>query len=143
MADQEISADLKRCDNWELRLSKTVEERLYEPFAWGSNDCVMFSADCLEAMTGVDPVSDLRGQWADSKQALRVITRLGGLPAAVKACGLEEVPPLFAKRGDLVLHRRDGTDALAICLGNQLAGPSESGLLFFGLECGVRAWRVG
>lgn len=143
MADQEISADLKRCDNWELRLSKTVEERLYEPFVWGSNDCVMFAADCLEAMTGVALVLHLQCTWDSECEAIRAIVKVGGLAVAIERIGLTEVPPLFAQRGDLVLHRRDGTDALAICLGNQLAGPSESGLLFFGLECGVRAWRVG
>lgn len=143
MADQEVSAGMKRLPDWELRLSDLVGQRLAEPFVWGVNDCVLFAADGIAAMTGIDPVADLRGQWASRGEAVRVIARLGGLPAAVAALGLEPVAPLFAQRGDLVLHRRDGTDALALCLGNQLAGPSDSGLLFFGLENGVQAWRVG
>ena len=143
MAEQAISGNLKRLADWEGRLAGLVAQRIDQPFAWGVNDCVLFAADCIGVMTGIDPVFDLRGQWADRKQALRVITRLGGLPAAVKARGFEEVQPLFAQRGDLVLHRRDRSDALAICLGSNLAGPSKSGLLFFGLESGVRAWRVG
>ena len=143
MADQEIPADLKRCSNWELRLSETIADRLHQPFAWGSNDCVMFAADCLEAMTGVALVFHLQCTWETQGEAIRVIAKLGGIGATVERMGLIEVPPLCAQRGDLVLHRRSGNDALAICLGDKLTGPSDSGLLFFGLQNGVRAWRVG
>lgn len=143
MADQEISAGLTRLPDWESRLSELVAERLSEPFVWGVNDCVLFAADCVLAMTGHDPVADVRGLWGSQGQARRVITRLGGLQAGVEALGLKAISPLYAQRGDLVLHRRDGADAMAICLGPHLAGPSDSGLLFFGLECGVQAWRVG
>lgn len=142
MAEQEISKGLKRCRDWELRLATLVSQRLCAPFAWGTNDCVLFAADCIHAMTGVDPVAEHRGQWHDQSSAVRAIVRMGGLEAASETMGWQSVPPLFAQRGDLVLHRRDGTDALAICLGEHLAGPSESGLLFFGLENGVKAWRV-
>lgn len=143
MADQEVSAGMRRLPDWEQHLSDLVGQRLSTPFAWGSNDCVLFAADGIAAMTGVDPAGSLRGQWAGRGEAVRVIARLGGLAAAVDTLGMDPIGPLFAQRGDLVLHRRDGTDALALCLGNQLAGPSDSGLLFFGLENGVQAWRVG
>lgn len=143
MADQEIPTGLIRLPDWEQRLSDFVVERLAEPFAWGSNDCVLFAADAVCAMTGTDPVAHVRGQWDSQLSAARAIARMGGLQAAADALGLEPIPPLYAQRGDVVLHRRDGIEAIAICLGNNLAGPSESGLLFFGLENGVRAWRVG
>lgn len=143
MADKAFPADLKRLADWEDRLASLIAQRIDQPFVWGVNDCALFAADCIEAMTGVDLAPDLRGQWQDQRQALRVIAGLGGLAAAVEVLGLVESSPLFAQRGDLVLHRRDGSDALAICLGSNLAGPSESGLLFFGLESGGRAWRVG
>ena len=143
MVDQEIPADLKRSENWELRLSKTVEAHLHEPFCWGSNDCVMFAADCIEAMTGVALVHHVQCTWANQSEAVRAIAKLGGIAAAVDCMGFVEVPALCAQRGDLVLHRRDGNDALAICLGDKLSGPSDSGHLFFELENGVRAWRVG
>lgn len=143
MAEQEIPAGLRRCSDWEQRLAAIVAERLCTPFQWGVNDCVLFAADCVCAMTGSDPVAAHRGQWHDQSTAVRAIVRMGGLEAASETMGWQSVPPLFAQRGDLVLHRRDGTDALAICLGDKLAGPSESGLLFFGLENGVKAWRIG
>ena len=143
MADKAFPADLKRLPDWEQSLASLIAQRIDQPFAWGINDCVLFAADCIEAMTGVDLASDLRGQWQDQRQALRVIAKQGSLAAAVDCIGFAHAPPLCAQRGDLVLHRRDGNDALAICLGDKLTGPSESGLLFFGLENGVRAWRVG
>ena len=143
MAEQAISADLKRLSDWEDRLAGLIALRIDQPFAWGANDCALFAADCIKAMTGVDPAVSVRGQWSSQGEAVRVIAKQGGLGQFVSRLGLAEVPPLFAQRGDLVLHRRDGSDALAICLGSNLAGPSESGLLFFGLESGGRAWRVG
>lgn len=142
MAKQTISAAVARLTDWETRLTALVAERLQMPFAWGAHDCVLFAADCIQAVTGVDPVADLRGQWHDQSSAVRSIARLGGLQTAVtQRMGLP-VGALYAQRGDLVLHCRDGTEALAVCLGEHLAGPSESGLLFFGLENGVKAWRV-
>ena len=129
--------------DWEIRLSALVAERIDEPFVWGANDCALFAADCIEAMTGIDPAGSVRGQWGCEGEAVRVIAKQGGLGAYVARLGLSEVPPLCAQRGDLVLHRRDGCDALAICLGDKLVGPSDSGLLFFGLGNGERAWRVG
>ena len=143
MADQEISTNLKRSEDWESQLSQTVADHLHQPFAWGSNDCVMFAAACVEAMTGVSLVRHLHCTWASQSEAIRAIAKLGGITVVVDCLGLVAVPPLCAQRGDLVLHRRDGNDALAICLGDKLAGPSDSGLLFFGLENGVKAWRVG
>lgn len=142
MAEQTIPAGLTRVPDWELRLSELVTQRLGAPFTWGENDCVLFAADCIEAMTGIDPAAQWRGQWASQGEAVRAIARAGGLQAAVSALALAEVPRLFAQRGDLVLHRREGTDALAICVGGQLAAPSETGLLFFGLDQGVMAWRI-
>ncbi len=142
MAEQTIPAAIARLPDWEARLSLLVQERLGAPFAWGGNDCVLFAADCVAAMTGIDPAAQLRGQWASQSEAVRMIARAGGLAEAVRALGLVEVPPLFAQRGDLVLHRREGADALAICAGSALAAPSATGLLFFGLEQGVTAWRI-
>lgn len=41
------------------------------PFAWGSNDCRLFAADAVQAMTGVDHAAELRMRDR----------RRGGLPA--------------------------------------------------------------
>ena len=142
MADQAIPAAVKRVPDWEMRLAALVTERLQTPFEWGMNDCVLFAADCIHAMTGADPVAALRRQWADQVEAVRSIARLGGLQSAVTQRMGQPTGPLYAQRGDLVLHCRDGTESLAICLGEHLTGPSDSGLLFFGLEHGVHAWRV-
>ncbi|OOH86251.1 DUF6950 family protein [Comamonas kerstersii] len=131
-----------RLFDWEQRLGDLVAQRLSQPFVWGVNDCVLFAADCVHAVTGVDPVPDLRGQWSDPGSAARAIVRAGGLEAAVQSRGFQQVAALFAQRGDVVLHRREGVDALAVCVGASLAAPSEAGLMFFGLEHGVVAWRV-
>lgn len=132
-----------RLMDWESRLAALVQARLRAPFIWGAHDCVLFAADCIEAMTGGDPVADLRGQWDDRSSAVRAIARAGGLAGAIALRGFVPAPgPLFAQRGDLVLHHRDGADALAICTGPSLAAPSDVGLLFLGLEHGVIAWRV-
>lgn len=137
-----MPAPAVRLPDWEQRLGDFVAQRLSQPFAWGVNDCVLFAADAVQAVTGVDPLPDWRGQWDDMTSAMRAIVRAGGLEAAVQSRGLQQVPPLFAQRGDVVMHRRDGADALAVCVGGSLAAPSEAGLLFFGLEHGVAAWRV-
>jgi hypothetical protein len=90
---------------------------------WGANDCALFAADAIEAMTGVDIAADFRGKYHDEASALALIHSItGGSTVADAAAycaaqhGLVEwtqpdpgtpgsrLPaPLLARRGDLVV----------------------------------------
>ena len=49
-----------------------IAERRLMPFARGTNDCCMFAADAVLAMTGRDLAADWRGTYSDDRGALHV-----------------------------------------------------------------------
>jgi hypothetical protein len=142
---------MTRAHDWEIRLSEFLVENQDKPFVWNENDCCTFACNAALAMTGVDLAADFRGRYDSDLSAARVIiafTSGGDLEdLAVKVAqqfGLEEVAPLFARRGDIVLvpeETPNGRKALAIVGmdGWSLVGP---GPRRYELKDALRAWRV-
>lgn len=66
------------------RLRELVIERAAMPFAWGYRDCCLWAADAVLAVTGTDPVADIRGTYFSAKQAARVMRDHGGLETMLR-----------------------------------------------------------
>lgn len=123
-----------RPEDWERRLLDFVEARRTVPFVWGTNDCALFAADWVAALTGEDPAAWFRGRYTTEGGAARALLawckgqgldlRLAGSAGERFTARLEAVAtdilgaplntPLLAQRGDVV--SRDGDDGLG-CLG--------------------------
>lgn len=58
---------------WEKRLETFIRSRADIPFAWGSNDCVSFTADCIKEMTRQDVIAWGRGKYKNKAEALEVL----------------------------------------------------------------------
>jgi hypothetical protein len=130
-----------RVREWQSRLAAVVSERMTAPFEWGRNDCCLFAADCVKAMTGRDPAADARG-YTDEREAARIIKKLGGLGAiAATRAGGPEIAPMLARIGDVV-YGTLGRDCLGICTGETWHAPGEHGLLAAPMSTVKRAWRV-
>ena len=136
---------MQRLTDWPDRLYTRIEAAKMRPFSWGRNDCALFAADCVLALTGVDPVAELRGRYACAFGAARALKRFcgGGLEDAVPIIAgridAREVMPAFARRGDVGLVDNDGRPALAVFLGARLAAPHfQKGLAML-----PRAWAIG
>lgn len=137
----------KRLPTWQHELDALVLERRLLPFTWGANDCVTFAAEAVRRMTGEQLAPVATGAWSSARQAYRALQAYGGLAAAVRSTGLQEVGPRFARRGDVVLLRPPGRvrsmrGALGVCLGERIAAPGVSGLVMARLGEGVTAWRI-
>lgn len=136
---------LTRREDWPSRLAAALEEARDKPFAWGSHDCGLFAADCVLAMTDVDPAAAYRGQYADeagARDALRLLSG-GGLRAAwTKALGPAMNNVRMAKRGDVVLVEVGGVEATGIVVGSRVACLSEAGLTMVPAHRIVAAWAV-
>lgn len=95
-------------------------------FRWGSRDCATLAADHVRALTGSDPMADLRGLYADARSAARLIAAEGGLVAAVgRRIGWPEAAPDAAEVA--VLDARPAP-ALAIRQGAFWALPARDGV---------------
>jgi hypothetical protein len=133
---------MPRLHDWQTRFAEFARARRNEPFAWGSNDCCLFAADCVEAITGEDPAKDLRG-YTTALQAARIVKAHGGMAQFVTARIGVEIPPLMANVGDLVLVVVNGHDTLTVCNGSNVIGPGPSGMMCCGMGLAKAAWRVG
>ena len=136
-------SQLVRLPDWQTRLEAFVRQRQHLPFAWGSNDCCLFAADAVLAITGHDLAPGLRGAYSTPQQGLRRVAARGGVQAiACKALGAA-TGPLRARVGDIVLVQIDGQDALGLCNGTSVLGPSAAGIVAMGMGSALAAWKVG
>jgi hypothetical protein len=126
---------------WRVALDSFIAERMQKPFAWGSNDCCIFAADAVLAMTGVNHATGLRGSYDGALQAARVVSELGGLSAIASRAG-PECHPLCAGPGDVGLVTNEGRELLAVCDGAHWLAPTSEGLAAMPFESARAAWRA-
>lgn len=150
---------IKRTQHWLTREFDTfLRESKNKPFTWGSNDCCLFAANGIEAITGVNIADDFRGKYTDETSAFALIkTITDGTTVAdaaaycAKKHGLTEWTdktgkplPLMAKRGDLVVVSNAGTliAGLVDQSGRYVAAMSETGIIRLSIKSVQRAWHV-
>jgi hypothetical protein len=149
---------LTRKEHWDTRaFHDFLQARAKLPFAWGTNDCALFAADAVLAITGTDIAADFRGKYTDEASAfalIKTVTARGTDPAtavgdAAEWCAnhaglIERVYPLMAQRGDLVVMENGGqTIAGVIHLnGRHAISVSEAGLVRLSIRSVTRAWAV-
>lgn len=138
-----------RRDGWERRLAVYLAAAEAREFGWGSFDCCLFAAGCVNAVTGVDPAAGHRGKYRSAAQATRLMQRAGGLAKLVdQLCtrvGMAPCAPSFARRGDVVLlEAQDASPAaVGICMGAVALAPQEPrGLTAVTMARAVRAWHI-
>lgn len=140
--------DLARVADWPERLIETIDRHQAHAFAWGEWDCATLFAECVLAVTGTDPLDGLRPSWTWRSRAgaLRAI-KLAGFPDMVTltASLFPEVPPLLARRGDLVfMEVASPVTSPAICTGSELhTRDIELGWVVVSMSLAKRAFRVG
>ena len=129
-----------RYHNWPLRFDEFVKSRKHMPFQWGVNDCSLFAADCILALTGVDHAGQGLRTYSSAKQAYRLLQGLGGLHGVATLALGNPLPIKLAQIGDVVLCKSNTHDMLAICNGRLAIAPGPSGIENVAL--GSLCWRV-
>lgn len=121
---------MKRLPDWPERLIEFIEARRVRAFSYGENDCGLFAADAIYAITGVDLAESWRG-YASAQGAARKVKKSGGMRGIAAAAGLDERHAGFAQRGDLVLADVEGRETFGIVVGDgNWCGPGADGLVF-------------
>jgi hypothetical protein len=143
-----------RLDGWETRLIDLIAARRTTPFAYGAQDCALWPADAVLALTGRDMAAPYRGTYDDARGALRLIVEHGGLAALCEAM-LDRAGILwqrldnirFAQRGDIVILAvagdETGRDAGGVVWLHHVYTPGPRGLDRFPLVSALRGWRIG
>ena len=137
-----------RLADWRLRLDALLHERLAAPFAWGTNDCAIFCADAVLALTGRDPLPAALRRHRSALQAQRALGRRGGLEQLVHATLGVPVDLAALMDGDVVLvdparAGRDGARALGLWDYGLALGPGTTGLAALPAATVVHGWRIG
>jgi hypothetical protein len=148
---------MERKNFWDTReLERFLLARAPMPFKWGSNDCALFVADAVLAMTGVDIAADFRG-YVDEPGAFQAIRAVIDAPAgsrvtvehAVIYCahkyGFAELEaPLYAQRGDICTLEESGRIILALVHpnGREIVTAGELEAKRFPITQIRRAWHV-
>jgi hypothetical protein len=138
---------LQRKENWASALALVVESAHSRPYRLGDWDCLRFTCNCVEALTGVNFWESFAGKYTTRREALRTIAEVAAdLGAALtKTLGVVPKPMLSANRGDVVLYRDAAGEHLGICLGAQVAVLEAHGLHYVDLlhpNC-IASWSVG
>lgn len=148
------AATVARFQDWPFRLESFITERRDRPFKWGEQDCALFCADAVLAMTGYDFAEPYRGQYDTAKGAVSLAGEIEdrndpfGLVRILEATGLPEIRPSFAQRGDVLLIDSDkecsrvGRQHLGVCIGAVAAAAGKAGLVMVPRRFWRRAWRV-
>lgn len=115
-----------------------------KPYKLGEHDCLRLACAVVEARTGIDYWPRFKG-YKTKRQALAVIARHADnlRDAITKTLGTDELPPLFAQRGDLVIYR-DSEEHIGICVGEQVVVLGENGLVHIPITSPLikATWRV-
>jgi hypothetical protein len=134
---------IPRLEGWEIRLGKFLQARAHLPFAWGTNDCLIFAADAVEEMTDVDPAARWRG-YTTKEQAAALLEHGGGVEGLITT-GLGSSPHRhyrLARRGDITLADcgHGPTGCVVDDSGARLIAVTEEGLRRLPLKEAVLVW---
>lgn len=130
---------LTRFENWPDLLAAFLEDRLDDAFQWGENDCAIFAADAVLAITGSDLATGFRGRYSSEAGAAALLEAFGGIEAILDRAMPRRATPLLAQRGDIAITN-DG--ALVVVEGRYGVGPGLDGSLRIPLRACATAWKV-
>lgn len=97
----------KRLRLWQELGNDYLQSVYRKPFDWGGAnggiDCCLFAAGMVEAITGVDPMPEFRGQYSDEAGATKALAEIGAgdLKSTLTAKFGDPVPAAHARRFDI------------------------------------------
>lgn len=129
---------MARLPDWEARLSAVLAEWSTRRFRW-DGDCARFAAATVIAVTGEDPLADLRGRYRTRREAMAILEEKP-MEARLDAM-FPRVPIGLAQRGDIAL-----LDAMALgcVIGGDARGFGPDGVMDLMPRAEwLGAWGVG
>lgn len=140
---------MQRYQDWPSRLQRYLDDAHHGVnFRYGTFDCCLFVADCIHAMTGVDPAEAYRGNYRTRRQAYDLIRERTGKASLLSIVehmasehGFYEVSTAYAQRGDLALV---GNSALGIVSlsGTCIMCLTKSNITRVDLKHATKIWRI-
>lgn len=136
---------LVRFPDWPQRLAAALESRAHTPFAWGRNDCAIFAADMVQAVTGQDFAAAFRGKYRSKKASAAMLKAHGWKDLEALADDMLGRGSENLRRGDVVLYAGRVGNFLGIYWAGQIYGPGPDGVAFWPADRDaiLAIWSVG
>lgn len=133
----------QRFDDWRERLISYLAETVNKPFQYGENDCALFAAGAVAAMTGVDLAAQWRGQYTGLEDGLNALAAAGYVSHVdIAERHFDEIAPAFAAAGDLAVLEGPAGDALGVVQGEGIYVLTAARMGVLPLTFAKRAFRV-
>jgi len=133
----------QRFDDWRERLISYLAETATKPFEFGENDCALFAAGAVAAMTGVDLAAQWRGQYSNREDGLKALSDAGyESHVDVAARAFDEIAPAFAAAGDIAVLEGPAGDVLGVVQGEAIYVLTLARLGVVPMTFAKRAFRV-
>jgi hypothetical protein len=88
----------------DVKLAEYIELVKTKPFEWGVCDCVLFTGDWCEFLTGKNPAEGAHGKYNSEESAKEYLkAAYGDKPELTVDKLFERVEPAFRQLGDIVL----------------------------------------
>jgi hypothetical protein len=114
-----------------------------EPFAFGSHDCALFAARCVDAMRGTSFASRVLSLNCRSAKDYRSMLRKGATLEAMTIAELGDPVSDAPQDGDVVLARIGGRSVLCIASPPVLLAAGPVGVIPIPMSCAMMTWRIG
>lgn len=130
-----------------VKLQPVIDRHLTAKFSWGENDCVLFTARCLDAIhEGADfeCFVNERYPYQGPMSAQRIIQTAGGLEILIThALGSDPVPWAQLVSGDVVLGRAIDRDALLLGIqyNHHFLTMGPNGMVSLPMDFAIKGWR--
>jgi hypothetical protein len=129
--------------DWVARLNEAVSAASKRPFDYGSENCGLFAAQCIDAICeDSHRAEELRTHLGSVEAAARFLNDEGGIEAAVTARLGTPLTWPNARRGDVCLMPTQDGPGLGVCVGDTVAMMSPSGVSHLRIDKALRVWRV-
>lgn len=126
---------------WERRLNRVVNDWATRKMSWRDN-CAIFACDCALAVSGHDPIADIRDSIKSARGFAAVLrTGDGSLLSVVNKRMGDPVNTRLARRGDMVGVMSCGL-ALGVCMGSVALFLDDDGLIALPMSAVRYAWAV-
>lgn len=132
-----------RRPDWKTRLIAYLGKVASLPFEPGVNDCALFAAGAVEAVTGIDLAAGWRGRYQSLAEGFALLQAAGFADhIALTAAHFPEIAPALAAAGDLAVVQGPEGDALGVVQGEAIYVLSPRRLGIVPLTYALRAFRV-
>lgn len=129
--------------NWVERLHVLLNDVKNTEFNYGSMNCGMFAAMCVDAIQQDAAVADyLRAQFTDEAGARAWVDAGGGIEARVTDKFGEPVAWHKATRGDLALVPTQDGPGVGVIMGTTIVMLAPKGITHIRVDTALKCWRV-